>query len=116
MNRTSKPAGTQSRKNARIFAVSVLALVLGMVALAVAAKTFHYSAHSTETRYFSSSVKMANYGHRQAPTIRHVAVPAPLVRIEEPEQIVVEFRAPQSLASAPGKSGPQQLRSPPVIS
>jgi hypothetical protein len=106
----------QTRSNTRVFAVAVLALVLGMVALAVATKTLHYSGHTTETRYFSSSVKMANYGHRQAPTIRHVAVPAPLVRIEEPERIFVEFRAPRPPASSPGKSGPQHLRSPPVIS
>jgi hypothetical protein len=116
VNRSSNLTGTPTRKNARIFALCVLGMVLGMVALAVAAKTLHYSARTAQTRYFSSSVKMANYGHREVRSTRQVAVPIPPVRIEEPEQAFLVYIAPSSPAGTPSKSGPQQLRSPPIVS
>jgi hypothetical protein len=114
MHRCPNPQLPLTHKKARAFALPILAVVLGMVALAVAAKTLHYSARSTQTRFFSASVKMANYGHRQTPSIRHVSVPAPLVRVEEHEQIFAQYSAPISPAGSPSKSG-LQLRSPPLI-
>jgi len=116
MKLPDNPTAPKPRKNARMFALSVLALALGMVALAVAAKTLHYSARTAQTRYFSSSVKMANYGHRQTPSVRPVAVPAPIIRLEEPEQTFSDYEAPSFPAATPDDLGPTQLRAPPAIS
>lgn len=116
MNRNSNPTTMRTHSHARIFALAVLALVVGMVGLAVAAKTLHYSARTAQTRYFSSSVKMANYGHRQAPSVRYVAVPAPLVRLQEPEQFFFALISSRFPAGSPSKTGPLQLRSPPISS
>jgi hypothetical protein len=94
----------------------ILALVLGMVVLAIAAKTLHYSPATAQTRYFSSSVKIAKLRHaeqgRRARMIVAVAAhclhaPSPLGR-QQPISVVPRANA--------GRITARQPRAPPVLS
>lgn len=94
-------------------AVSILGLVLGLVVLAIAAKSLHYSARSAETRYFSQSVKIAKYGSVHIQQAPQIAVAPPRIALESPQGARTEFVASNFPAVAPVKTGPKQLRSPP---
>lgn len=113
VNATLQNPHRQPRKGARVLAVSILGLVLGLVVLAIAAKSLHYSARSTETRYFSQSVKIAKYGSVHIQQAPRVAVAAPRIDLESPQAARAEFVTPKFPAVAPVKTGPKQLRSPP---
>lgn len=115
MNDVSHHESPQPRKRASGLAVSILALVLGLVVLAIAAKTLHYSPHTTEARYFSSSVKIAKFDPMIARTAADYAVPAPPIKIEQPQRAHAEFVPEISPAAVPSKTGPKQLRSPPYL-
>jgi hypothetical protein len=113
VNDVSQSARLKARNRASGFAISILTLVLGLVVLAVAAKTLHYSPHSTEARYFSSSVKIAKFDATIARTAADYTVPAPLIRMEQPQRAHLDFAPNFCPAAVPSKTGPKQLRSPP---
>ena len=89
--------------------------MLGLFVLAIAAKTLHYSPHSTEARYFSSSVKIAKFDPATARTAADYTVPAPLIRLEQPQRAYLNFVPNFCPAAVPSKTGPKQLRSPPYL-
>lgn len=83
------PNETPHRSRPRWFRIAVASLAISLAVLAVAAKTLHYSPHSAEARYFSSSVKIVKAGSKEfgcAAPIAIVAVAAPPVVLRAPEQ------------------------------
>jgi hypothetical protein len=115
VNQVSSNAPPQPRKRASALAISILALVLGLVVLAIAAKTLHYSPQNTESRYYSSSVKIAKFGPTISRAPAQSAVPAPLVQVEPPQRAHFDFVPEIFPAAVPSKTGPEQLRSPPFV-
>lgn len=115
VNDVSHPESPKTRKRASSLSVSILLLVLGLVVLAVAAKTLHYAPHTTEARYFSSSVKIAKYGPTITRAATDYAVAAPPIKIEQPQRAHADSVSKISPAAVPSKTGPKQLRSPPYL-
>src|SRR5271169_3058296 len=62
----------------RVFCLAVALLALSMAGQAVLAKASHYSGKSTQSVYFSSSVKIANLAHNYSAAPEHQAI-APVV-------------------------------------
>jgi hypothetical protein len=102
----------------RSFRAAVACLALSLAVLAIAAKTLHYSGHTAETRYFSSSVKIVKAGPKEfgAPApVLIAAISSPRVSIAPPQI----FREKIFRAEVPRERDAcldlQFLRSPPAL-
>lgn len=66
----------------------VVCLLVGMVIVAVQAKTLHYAPTNPQSEHFSASVKIANLIHHDSPRPQPVAV---LAKLPEPLREQADF-------------------------
>jgi hypothetical protein len=96
-----------------VFCLAVALLALSMAGQAVLAKASHYGGKSTQSVYFSSSVKIANLAHNDSAAPEHQAIVPVVFSMQEPRP----SRDGSSPDLHPSKlSRPitsRQLRSPP---
>jgi len=91
----------------------ILPLLVGMVIVAVQAKTLHYSAKDAEARYFSASVKIANLApHDSQPQSVAILVTLPKLARAEARGTARPEISPKSV-NLPIKTS--QPRSPPLV-
>jgi hypothetical protein len=106
-------SGTQRRKAfARVLLVA--SLLVGMVIVAVQAKTLHYSPKNLQSQYFSASVKIANRVHHDSHQIHPVAVLATPLELPKLGKSQFAFRVEREAGRVYPSIDIPQLRSPPV--
>jgi hypothetical protein len=110
LNLTSKPEGHKGR--ARVLLVA--SLLVGMVIVAVQAKTLHYSPKNLQSQYFSASVKIANRAHHDSQQIHRVAVLTTPLELPQLENTEFASRVEREAGRVHRTIEIPQLRSPPV--
>jgi hypothetical protein len=106
-------SSTERRKAcARVLLVA--SLLVGMVIVAVQAKTLHYSPKNLQSQYFSASVKIANRVHHDSHQIHPVAVLATPLELPELGKSQFAFRVEREAGRVRPSIDIPQLRSPPI--
>jgi hypothetical protein len=106
-------SGTQRRKAwARV--LLVVLLLVGMVIVAVQAKTPHYSPKNLQSRYFTASVKIADRVYHHSQQMHRLAVfPTPL-KLPELGKSQFAFSVEREAGRVRPSVDIPQLRSPPI--